>query len=233
MIARLMERLTDPTDRVYIAIAGNIGAGKSTLVDFVCRTYGIAPFFEPNEDNPYLADFYEDMKRWSFHSQIFFLAHKFRIHQDLSHTPGVVVQDRTIYEDAEIFATALHASKRMTDRDWATYQELYKSILATLRPPDLLIYLKCSLKTTKQRIHLRGRAMEQEIPTSYLKLLQDLYDDWLRRWTASEVLCIDTDKLNYISDIVDRLDVLQAIEKHLPAATVRARRDSVEFTVHR
>src|SRR5688572_13979466 len=181
------------TGRIYIAIAGNIGAGKSTLVDFLCRTYGVPPFFEPNEDNPYLADFYGDMKAWGFHSQVFFLTHKFRIHQELDKTPGIVVQDRTIYEDAEVFATALFKSKKMSDRDWKTYAELYETICNAIQPPDLMVYLKCSLKTTKQRIKLRGREMEQNIPTSYLKLLQEMYDDWFARWKRSEVLTIDTD----------------------------------------
>jgi deoxyadenosine/deoxycytidine kinase len=211
----------DP-DRICIAIAGNIGAGKSTLVDFLCRTYGVSPFFEPNDDNPYLADFYEDMERWSFHSQVFFLSHKFRIHQELEKTPGIVVQDRTIYEDAEVFASALFQSGKMSARDWQTYEELYKTICNSLRPPDLMIYLRCSLKTTRQRIKLRGRAMEQSIPSSYLKLLQDNYDAWLERFTACEVLRIETDKLDYIQDFVDRLDVLQRIERFLPKETLAA-----------
>jgi deoxyadenosine/deoxycytidine kinase len=204
------------TGRTYIAIAGNIGAGKSTLVDFLCKTYGVPPFFEPNEDNPYLADFYADMNAWAFHSQVFFLTHKFRIHQELDKTPGIVVQDRTIYEDAEVFASALYKSKRLTDRDWKTYCELYETICNAIQPPDLMVYLKCSLKTTKQRIKLRGRAMEQSIPTSYLKLLQESYDAWFAKWTKSEVLEIDTDKLDYVSDLVDRLDVLDRLERYLP-----------------
>ncbi len=202
--------------RTYIAIAGNIGAGKSTLVEFLCRTYGVPPFFEPNEDNPYLADFYEDMKGWAFHSQVFFLTHKFRIHQELDKTPGIVVQDRTIYEDAEVFAHALHRSGKLTERDWKTYCELYETICNAIQPPDLMVYLKCSLKTTKQRIKLRGRDMEQSIPTSYLKLLQESYDAWFARWKKSEVLEIDTDKLDYVSDLVDRLDVLARLERYLP-----------------
>lgn len=212
--------------RIYIAIAGNIGAGKSTLVDFLCKTYGVAPFFEPNDENPYLADFYQNMDAWAFHSQVFFLAHKFRIHQELDRTPGIVVQDRTIYEDAEIFATALHQSKRMSDRDYETYAELYKTICNSLRPPDLMIYLSCSLKTTKQRIKIRGRAMEQSIPSAYLKLLQDLYDRWLENWTACEVLKLDTDKLDYISDFVARLDVLQRLERYLPRDSIEAAREA-------
>ena len=217
-------------ERIYIAIAGNIGAGKSTLVEFLTSTYGVAPFFEPNDDNPYLADFYEDMNAWGFHSQVFFLAHKFRIHQELDKTPGIVVQDRTIYEDAEIFAEALHRSKRLSDRDWKTYQELYKTILNSLRPPDLLIALRCSLKTTKQRIKIRGRAMEQAIPTPYLRLLQDLYDEWLARWDACEVLRLDTDRLDYISDLVDRLDVMDRIERLLPRASIEAARQATSVT---
>lgn len=209
--------------RIYIAIAGNIGAGKSTLVEFLCNTYGVPPFFEPNDDNPYLADFYADMNAWAFHSQVFFLTHKFRIHQELDKTPGIVVQDRTIYEDAEVFASALKKSKRMSERDWKTYSELYATICSAIKPPDLMVYLKCSLKTTKQRIKLRGRAMEQTIPSSYLKLLQEMYDDWFSRWTASEVLVLDTDKLDYISDLVDRLDVLAQIERYLPTSTIDAR----------
>ncbi|MBI1944410.1 MAG: deoxynucleoside kinase [Deltaproteobacteria bacterium] len=217
--------------RIYIAIAGNIGAGKSTLVDFLCRTYGVPPFFEPGVDgnsdeggdNPYLADFYADMKAWGFHSQVYFLTHKFRIHQELDKTPGIVVQDRTIYEDAEVFATALYKSGKMSERDWKTYSELYETICNSIKPPDLTVYLKCSLRTTKQRIKLRGRAMEQSIPTSYLKLLQDSYDRWFARWTKSEVLVLDTDRLDYISDLVDRLDVLDRIERYLPRRAIDPR----------
>jgi len=218
-------------NRIYIAIAGNIGAGKSTLVEFLTRTYGVSPFYEPNDENPYLEDFYKDMNAWAFHSQTFFLAHKFRLHQELAHTPGIVVQDRTIYEDAEIFATAAFKSGRMTARDWDLYQVLYRTILKSLRPPDLLIYLKCSIKTTKQRIKLRGREMEQAIPTSYLKLLQDLYDEWLESWTSCEVLRLDTDKLDYVSDLVDRLDVMARIERLLPRASIDAARNSTASTM--
>ena len=128
--------------RRTIAIAGNIGAGKSSLVEFLTRTYGIEPFYEPNDENPYLPDFYRDMKRWAFHSQIYFLASKFRIHQALDRTPGVSVLDRTIYEDAEIFATALHQMRKINKRDWGTYRAFYDVICEAIRPPDLLIYLR-------------------------------------------------------------------------------------------
>jgi deoxyadenosine/deoxycytidine kinase len=205
--------------RRYIAIAGNIGAGKSTLVDFLTRTYGIQPFFEPNDDNPYLADFYRDMNAWAFHSQVFFLSHKFRIHQELDKTPGVVVQDRTIYEDAEIFATALFRSGKMSARDWKTYSELYQNILSSLRPPDLMIYLSCSMKTLNKRIKQRGREMEQNIPQSYLRGLHDLYEEWIARWNLSETVTIHTDKLDYISDLEHRLEVMRRVEKYLPSSS--------------
>ncbi len=226
-----MPAMSSDAGRIYIAIAGNIGAGKSTLVDFLCRTYGVAPFFEPGVDggsdeggeNPYLADFYADMRAWGFHSQLYFLTHKFRIHQALDETPGIVVQDRSIYEDAEVFASALHKSGKISARDWKLYGELYETICNAITPPDLMVYLKCSLKTTKQRIKLRGREMEQSIPTSYLKLLQESYDAWFAKWTKSEVLVLDTDRLDYISDLVDRLDVLERIERYLPRRAIDPR----------
>ena len=202
--------------RKAIAIAGNIGAGKSTLVEFLSRTYGISPYYEPSEDNPYLPDFYEDMKRWSFHSQLYFLSNKFRIHQELDRMPGLVVLDRTIFEDAEIFATALHDMHCMDDRDWATYCAFYKSILDAIKPPDLMIYLRCSMRTLRKRIKLRGREMEEDIPLAYLKRLEKLYEGWISSYDMSEVLVLETDKLDYIHDLVHRLDVMERIESMLP-----------------
>jgi deoxyadenosine/deoxycytidine kinase len=202
--------------RKAIAIAGNIGVGKSTLVEFLSRTYGISPYYEPSEDNPYLPNFYEDMKRWSFHSQLYFLSNKFRIHQELDRMPGLVVLDRTIFEDAEIFATALHDMRYIDDRDWATYCAFYKSILDAIEPPDLMIYLRCSMRTLRKRIKLRGREMEEDIPLSYLKRLEKLYENWIESYDMSEILVLETDKLDYIHDLVHRLDVMERIESMLP-----------------
>lgn len=199
-----------------IAIAGNIGVGKSTLVEFLSRTYGIQPFYEPSEDNPYLPDFYRDMKRWSFHSQLYYLSNKFRLHQEMDRVPGVVVLDRTIFEDAEIFATALHDMKKMDDRDWATYWGFYQSILDAIRPPDLMIYLRCSMRTLRKRIRLRGREMEKDVPLSYLKRLDGLYETWIGAYSMSDVLVLETDKLDYIHDLIHRLDVMERIESVLP-----------------
>lgn len=201
----------------YIAIAGNIGCGKSTLVDFICRTYQVEPFFEPNASNPYLVDFYADMKQWAFHSQIYFLTHKFRIHQELERQRGqrTVVQDRTIYEDAEIFATYLHQRHCINARDWTTYGELYQTILEALKPPDLMIYLRASVRTIRKRIRLRGRPEEQAIPVGYLRSLNELYEQWFARYDRSPTVVLNTDKLDYLSDLVHRIDVRKTIEKHL------------------
>ncbi len=199
-----------------IAIAGNMGSGKSTLVEFLHRTYDVVPFYEPNDENPYLADFYKDMKRWAFQSQLYFLSNKFRLHQELDRQAGVVALDRTIFEDAEIFATALHQMRKISKRDWQTYQSFYGAILDAIRPPDLMIYLRCSMRTLRQRIRLRGRRMEQDVPLAYLKRLERLYDSWIDSYTMSEVLVLETDRLDYIHDLIHRLDVMERIESVLP-----------------
>ena len=199
-----------------IAIAGNMGTGKSTLVDFLAKTYGVMPFYEPNDENPYLGDFYKDMKRWAFQSQLYFLSNKFRLHQELDRQPGVVALDRTIFEDAEIFATALHQMRKISKRDWATYQGMYAAILDAIKPPDLMIYLRCSMRTLRKRICLRGRAMEQDVPLAYLKRLERLYEEWIASYDMSDVLVLETDKLDYIHDLVHRLDVMERIEAVLP-----------------
>ncbi len=198
----------------YIAIAGTIGAGKSTLTDFLCRHFAIRPFFEPNAQNPYLGDFYADMKRWAFHSQLFFLTHKFRLQRELERDgSSTVVQDRTIYEDAEIFAENLHREKLLVGRDYETYRALYETLRETLRPPDLLIYLRAPYPTLKRRIAERGRPEEQAIAPAYLKRLLGLYEEWFAGWKSSETLIIDTSELDYIEDLEDRIDLLTKIEK--------------------
>jgi deoxyadenosine/deoxycytidine kinase len=193
-----------------------MGSGKSTLVEFLARTYGVMPFYEPNDENPYLSDFYKDMKRWAFQSQLYFLSNKFRLHQELDRQDGVVALDRTIFEDAEIFATALLQMRKISKRDWNTYQGFYHAILDAIRPPDLMIYLRCSMRPLRQRIRLRGRKMEQDVPLAYLKRLDRLYESWIERYDMSEVLVIETDQLDYIHDFVHRLDVMERIEAVLP-----------------
>ncbi|MEX2495443.1 MAG: deoxynucleoside kinase [Woeseia sp.] len=203
--------------RKTIAIAGNMGSGKSTLVEFLSRAYGIQPFYEPNEENPYLPDFYRDMPRWAFHSQLYFLSSKFRLHQQLDRTPGVSILDRSIFEDAEVFATALHDMRYIDARDWETYRSFYLAILEAIQPPHLLIYLRCSMRTLRKRIRLRGLAMEQDLPLPYLRRLQRLYEQWIANYGMSDVLVLETDKLDYVNDLMHRLDVMERIEGVLPA----------------
>lgn len=199
----------------YIAIAGNMGCGKSSLTSFLCKNYGVRPFYEPNDINPYLADFYKDMKKWAYHSQLHFLTHKFRLHQELEKCSETVIQDRTIYEDAEIFATNLFKCGYMKKRDYETYYTLYQTILNSLKPPDLMIYLGCSMRTLRRRIAERGRAMEQNVKTSYLQRLEKLYKKWISDYDLSPVIHISTDKYDYMDDFIARNDILARIQKHL------------------
>ncbi len=199
----------------FIALAGNIGAGKTELCQFLCRRYGLEPFYEPNEQNPYLADFYGDMKAYAFRSQIYFLTHKFRLHRQLEESPGAAVQDRTIYEDAEIFAQNLFRQRLIDKRDWQTYSELYRVIQKSLRPPDLMIYLRAPVRTLRQRIRRRNRDFEQGVPAAYLRRLNELYEDWMGRYELSPLVVLESDRLDYLTDLVDRIDVLGQVEKYL------------------
>lgn len=206
-----------PSTDKYIAVAGNIGAGKTTLVEFLKYRFDLTPFYEPNADNPFLTPFYGDMKRWAFHSQMYFLTHKFRLHQTLADQPGVVVQDRTIYEDAEIFAENLYRTRKMTTDEYRTYRTLYEGIIETLRPPDLMIYLRATVRTVRHRIRKRGRPEEQDVPLSYIRRLHDLYESWFDRYDRSPTLVIEVDRLDYIQDLVDRIEIIRTIQAHLDA----------------
>jgi deoxyadenosine/deoxycytidine kinase len=199
----------------YVAVAGTIGAGKTSLVAWLVKRYGLEPFYEPNDENPYLADFYRDMKAWAFHSQVFFLSHKLKLHQELlaSNRPAVI--DRTIYEDAEIFARSLKNQRYIAARDWAVYERLYEGIKKTLRPPDVLVALTCSLGATKKRIERRGRAMEAAIPDAYLRRLHRLYDDWFERYDLGPIVKIDTTELDYVENLVDLIELQQKLDKAL------------------
>jgi len=199
----------------YVAVAGTIGAGQTSLVEWLVRRYGLTPFYEPNETNPYLADFYADMARWAFHSQCFFLAHKLELHQELERFATPAIIDRTIYEDAEIFAKNLHTQGYIEKRDWEVYQRLYAGIRRALRPPDLLVALTCPLRTARKRIQQRGRAMERKIPDEYLKRLHRLYQRWFARYDLSPMVTIDTGKLDYVEDLVDLIEVKRTLERAL------------------
>lgn len=201
--------------RRFIAVAGNMGVGKTSLVQFLCEEYGFTPVYEPYADNPYLDDFYAEMDRWAFHSQLWFLTHKFRLHLTLNDSVDAVVQDRTIYEDAEIFATNLHRTGRISDRDWRTYQDLYQGMRRALRPPDLMIYLQCSVRAIRQRIRRRGRPSEQNVPLDYIRRLNRLYEAWMGTYTLSPVVVWNSDRQDYLTHLVDRLEFRRMIERAL------------------
>jgi deoxyadenosine/deoxycytidine kinase len=183
----------------FIAIAGNIGVGKSTLVRLLSDRLGWEPFYEPVSENPYLADFYHDMAAWSFHSQVFFLTHRLQIHRDLVRYPGSAIQDRSVYEDAEVFAQNLYLQGYLSDRDWQTYYTLYQTLTEFLPPPDLVIYLRASVPTLLARINQRGRTYERSIAPEYLERLNQLYENWIAGFTLCPLLMVPADDLNYVA----------------------------------
>jgi deoxyadenosine/deoxycytidine kinase len=201
-------------------VAGNIGVGKSTLVEMVSRRLGWEPFYEAVGENPYLSDFYQDMRAWSFHSQIYFLARRLRHHRELLDHPGSVVQDRSVYEDAEIFACNLYRQGNIGQRDYNTYRELYEVLTSFLPPPDLVIYLRASVETLARRIGARGRDYERRISPAYLAQLNELYEAWISAFTLCPVLTVPADDLDYVAHdahldlvIAKVLDKLQGKEE--------------------
>lgn len=183
----------------YIVVAGNIGVGKSTLVQLLCQRLEWNAFYEPVTENPYLADFYQDMNAWSFHSQIFFLAHRLQIHHAILKHPGSVIQDRSLYEDAEVFACNLYLQGNLSCRDYDTYRAMYQALVEFLPPPDLLIYLRASVPTLMQRIAQRNRSYELSIPQDYLERINALYGKWIDAFTLCPVLTIPADQLDYVA----------------------------------
>jgi len=184
----------------FVAVAGNIGVGKTTLVQKLSSKLGWTPFFEPERENPYLADFYNDMQTWAFHSQIFFLTRRLRAHKLLCSHPGSAIQDRSVYEDAEIFAHNLYMQDQISERDYQTYQELYQVLTEFLPPPDLVIYIRASVPTLKDRIQKRGRSYEEQIDPKYLDQLNNLYEDWIENFQLCPVLTVPGDDLDFVSN---------------------------------
>jgi len=199
----------------FIAVAGNIGVGKSTLVTMLSKHLGWKPFFEPVGENPYLADFYKDMKAWAFQSQIFFLTRRLRIHRQLIDYPNSALQDRSVYEDAEVFARNLYNQNLIAARDYDSYHELYQVLTEFLPPPDLVIYLRASVNTLITRIQQRGRDYEKKINPDYLAQLNDLYENWTDNFRLCPVLAVPADDLDYVS-IPEHLDlIVQKVQEKL------------------
>ncbi len=198
----------------FIAIAGNIGAGKSSLTGLLAKHFGWKAFYESVDDNPYLSDFYEDMRRWSFNLQIYFLSSRFRHQKEMLEQEGRFVQDRTIYEDVEIFAKNLHEMGLMSDRDFNNYEALFDEMTSYLQPPSLLIYLRAQVPTLVDQIQKRGRDYENTIRIEYLERLNRLYEDWIDRYPHQKLI-IDTDNLDFVNNQEDLGRVIELVEQRL------------------
>lgn len=205
--------------KVFVAVAGNIGSGKSSLTKLLSERFGWTAFFESVEDNPYLSDFYADMNRWSFQLQVYFLSNRFRSHKSITEGRNSVVLDRVIYEDAEIFARNLFEIGRMEERDYRNYVSLYGVMTEYLRPPDLLIYLRASVDTLVKQISLRGRDFEQSIHREYLEQLNRHYEAWIQRYSLGKLLVVESDKLDFVNRKEDLDTVVKMVCRKLPQAT--------------
>ncbi|WP_369048424.1 deoxynucleoside kinase [Tenacibaculum sp. UWU-22] len=197
---------------MHIAIAGNIGAGKTTLTKLLAKHYAWKPHFESVDKNPYLDDFYAEMERWSFNLQVYFLNSRFRQILELHKSEKNSIQDRTIYEDAYIFAPNLHAMGLLTNRDFNNYSSLFELMENLISPPDLLIYLRANISTLVNQIHKRGREYENSISIDYLSRLNERYEAWISQYTKGKLLIIDVDNLNFVDNqedlgyVIDRID---------------------------
>lgn len=202
-------------NKIFISIAGNIGSGKSSLTSIMANRFQWVPYFESVQDNPYLSDFYANMKRWSFNLQIYFLAHRFKTHKEITERQTSVIQDRSIYEDVEIFARNLYELGNMDKRDYQTYCSLFKEMTAYLIPPDILIYLRASIPTLIAQIKRRGREYEMNIDKDYLSRLNDSYERWIEEYNLGKKIIIDTDNLDFVHSEKDFDTVITTIEKQL------------------
>lgn len=200
---------------MHIAIAGNIGSGKTTLTGLLAKHYGWNPHYEDVDDNPYLNDFYEDMQRWSFNLQIFFLNNRFSQILKIRQSGETVIQDRTIYEDAFIFAPNLHAMGLMSSRDYENYAALFRLISSLIQPPDLVIYLRASVPTLVNQIQKRGRKYENTIRLDYLSRLNERYEAWVTGYTGGKVLVVDVDNTHFEDNPEDLRSVINKIDAEL------------------
>jgi len=197
---------------MHIAVAGNIGAGKTTLSELLAKHYKWIPHYEDVDENPYLNDFYNDMQRWSFNLQIYFLNSRFKQIIDIRKSGKTIIQDRTIYEDAEIFAPNLHSMGLMSTRDFNNYKSLFDLMVSLVQPPDLIIYLRASVPTLVNQIQKRGREYENSIRIDYLKQLNDRYEKWINHYKMGKVLTVNVDDLDFtinpedLSFIIDKID---------------------------
>ena len=216
MTARTRSPRTMPRRaKVFLAVAGNIGSGKSSLTKLLSRRMGWKPFFESVEDNPYLSDFYNDMTRWSFNLQVYFLSNRFRSHKAIAEGPHSVILDRVIYEDAEIFARNLFEIGKMEERDYNNYVALYNVMTEYLRSPDLLIYLRANVDTLLHQISSRGRDFERSIQREYLEQLNRHYESWIGRYNRGKLLVVESDSLDFVNNPHDLDTIVTMVRKTL------------------
>jgi deoxyadenosine/deoxycytidine kinase len=200
---------------MHVAIAGNIGAGKTTLTKLLAKHYRWEPHFEDVVDNPYLDDFYTQMERWSFNLQIYFLNSRFRQVLQIRESGKKIIQDRTIYEDAHIFAPNLHAMGLMTNRDYENYQSLFELMQKLVDPPDLLIYLRADISTLVAQIHKRGRDYENSISIDYLSRLNERYEAWISKYNKGKLLIVNVDNLDFVDNPEDLGSVINKIDAEI------------------
>lgn len=196
----------------HIAVCGNIGSGKTTLTGKLAKHYNWRPLYESVEDNPYLRDFYEDMRRWAFHVQIYFLNTRFKQVDEIRRSEKTTIQDRTIYEDAYIFAANLHSSGFITDRDYQSYLDIFNSMINFVEPPDLLIYLKADIPKLVQQIEKRGRDYEYSIRLEYLKNLNHHYETWIGSYKLGKLLVIDVNEIDFVQNVDDFAAIVNRID---------------------
>jgi len=196
----------------HIAICGNIGSGKTTLAEKLAKHYGWAALFESVDHNPYLRDFYQDMAKWAFHLQIYFLNSRFRQVNQIRQSTRPIIQDRTIYEDAYIFAANLRQNGYMSPRDYESYREIFESMLQFVKPPDLLIYLKADIPKLVEQIEKRGRDFEYAIRIDYLRSLNTHYEEWIGSYKLGKVLVIDVNKIDFVANVEDFSNIVGRID---------------------
>ena len=201
--------------KVFVSIAGNIGSGKSSLTNLISKEFNWKPYYEKVNNNPYLKDFYNDMNRWSFNLQVYFLSHRFKTHKEILDKKKSVIQDRSIYEDAEIFARNLYKLGKMNKRDYENYRKLFEEMTYFLKPPDLLIYLRSGLPKLIKQIKLRGREFEQNLDTGYLERLNTSYEEWIAHYKLGKCLIIENEELDFVRRKKDFSMITKLIKDNL------------------
>jgi len=205
----------NPKKKSFVSVAGNIGSGKSSLTRLIAGEFDWKPFYEKVNNNPYLKDFYSDMNRWSFNLQVYFLSHRFKTHVEILKSRKSVIQDRSIYEDVEIFALNLYKMGKMSKRDHDNYRQLFKEMTSFLKAPDLLLYLQSDLPKLQKQIHLRGRDFEKNIDPEYLKKLNESYNEWISNYKSGRCVIVDSNDMDFVNRKGDLKKITELIKKSI------------------